>query len=129
MLETIRVDEFAEDSAFRLLVRPIACPDCGADCACAGYVDGALIYHCLLCPTTVLDDLHFVPLFAQNAVQAASLRHYEIDCPYCGETASLVGGSSQQGYFFVCQDRCHTHFSRTIRQVIKGISYDTYTLC
>jgi hypothetical protein len=113
----IRVDEFEEDCAFRLLARHVTCPDCGADCTCTGYADGVLIYDCLLCPTAVEDHLHFAPLFAQDAIQSATMRHYEIDCPYCGDCASLVGGSSQQGYFFVCRDRCHSEFARTIRRL------------
>ena len=112
----VRVDEFVEDSAFRLLARPVRCPECGATCDCTGYANGALIYDCLLCSGSTTDALNFVPIFAQDAVTAAAMRHYQIDCPYCGGTASLVGGSPQQGYFFVCQDRCHTDFSRAIRR-------------
>jgi DNA-directed RNA polymerase subunit RPC12/RpoP len=113
---TIRVDEFVEDSAFRLLARPVRCPECGADCDCTGYAEAALVYDCLLCGRSIADDLNFAPVFALDAVTAAAQRHFQIDCPYCAGTASLVGGSPQQGYFFVCQDRCHTDITRTIRR-------------
>jgi len=110
------VEDFAQDATFELLAQPMGCAACGAGCACVGYADHALLYRCAACGTLHTDSLPMQPLFAQDIIQAAALRHYAIPCPYCQENAPLVGGSHHDGLFFICAKRCHQHFTRTIRR-------------
>lgn len=112
----VPVHEFADDPAFRLLQKPILCAECSGDCVCEGYNGRDLVYRCLLCGSLTLDRLEISPLFAADVLHQATLRHYEIACPYCGAKAPLVGGDALNGLFFVCENRCHIHFTRYIRR-------------
>ena len=63
-----------------------------------------------------LQATSYTPLWAMDIIEAAALQHYAIDCPYCDGEAPLVGGGYLEGYFFVCEDQCHIHFTPTIRR-------------
>ncbi len=99
--------DFADDPTFRLLVQTVRCQSCGAVCTCEGYDGANLVYACPRCQRITLDWLDIEPLFACDPLDAATRRHYEIPCPYCGGQAVFVGGSSRAGLFFVCTTRCH----------------------
>lgn len=75
-----------------------------------------LVYELLDSGGLLLDHLPFVPIFAQNAIQQATHAHFEMTCPYCEKTAPFVGGNTHDGYYFICEDRCHTPFTRFIRR-------------
>ena len=112
----IPVTEFIHDPVFRLLETEIRCSMCGNGCYCEGCSGRELIYRCLACQIQTADRLDFEPLFAADILHAAMMQHYEITCPYCHGRGHLVGGSLADGLFFVCEDRCHIHFVRTIRR-------------
>ena len=107
---------FADDRTYRLVEEMIFCPRCHVPCDCEGYNEQELIYRCPHCHDTVSDTLDIEPLFAMNSLEAATMRHYEIACPYCGQRAPLVGGSSHKGLFFACERNCHREFTRFIRR-------------
>jgi hypothetical protein len=107
---------FSKDRAFRLLQRQVICPDCGGRCLCEHYSESTLIYRCPGCQGEYADVVGFEPIFAADPIQFAALAHYEIDCPYCRESAPLVGGSPRDGLYFVCSKRCHLEYTRTIRR-------------
>ena len=113
---TIPVTEFIHDPVFRLLEDDIDCPVCGGACHCEGCSGHELIYRCHICDAQTPDALDFEPLFAVDILRAAMMQHYEITCPYCSGRAHIVGGSIEDGLFFVCEDRCHEHFIRAIRR-------------
>lgn len=113
---SILFEAFAHDPVLGLLEKRVLCPRCENSCHCVGCHMRDLIYHCQTCDLIVHDPLPFVPLFAADVVHAATMQHYEISCPYCQKRARVVGGSSQEGLFFVCEDRCHIEHVRTIRR-------------
>ena len=113
---TVPFELFAEELSFRLLEKPIHCAACGGSCLCESYDGRALVYRCTLCHAENLDPLDIAPLFAADPLDAILVQHYQIACPYCGGTAPIVGGNPRKGLYFVCLDRCHHAFTRTIRR-------------
>jgi hypothetical protein len=113
---TLAVEAFIHEPIFRLLKQQVTCPHCAVLCQCIGYHDHTLHYRCPRCTQLHADYLGFEPLFAADWLQIALMQHYQIGCPYCHKPAYLVGGTPATGLFFVCQERCHHHFARTIRR-------------
>ncbi len=107
---------FAHDPIYKLIHRPMICPACLGRCLCEGYAEKALLYACPGCGSAYWDILGYEPLFAAAPMIEATHRHYEIACPYCEGAASMVGGDSRDGLFFVCRKRCHLDYTRTVRR-------------
>lgn len=112
----ISVEHIENDRSFILLTHPHSCKICGGACQPLGFDAPQMFYRCDTCHSLHAETLSFTPLFAQSLVDLATHQHFEIDCPYCDRLANYVGGSTTEGYHFVCEDRCHCHQLRTIRR-------------
>lgn len=107
--------DIATSPDFIAVMHPQTCCD---TCTCLGYdaEQQALVHQCGVCQQLQYDHLPFTPLFAQPLLDRLAHQHYQIACPYCQDIATLVGGTPQEGFYFVCDSRCHQSFTRAIRR-------------